>query len=227
MNLGKVLFFIGALVVLTSCSPISTSREESISDGPYITHTDDKYVAEWVCNGKHKRKSLRILPHNTSGRIKFADCGLTAEVFLNPLSYTPPLQTAGDFPVVAFSDIHGQLDLMLEILRNNKVIDSNDNWAFGNGHMVITGDIFDRGEKVTEALWYLYGLERQAEALGGRLHLLLGNHEVMILNNDLRYLHPKYEEINAIIDKPFSTLFSDDTVFSVSDILSPLNIGSN
>ena len=52
---------------------------------------------------------------------------------------------------------------MLELLTNNKIIDEQGDWAFGTGHFVITGDIFDRGDKVTEILWFIYELEQQAE----------------------------------------------------------------
>ena len=122
------------------------------------------------------------------------------------------LEYHGDFKVAAASDIHGQFDLFIKLLKNNHIIDSKGRWNFSNGHFVITGDIFDRGPKVTEALWFLYDLEKQAEKAGGKLHLLLGNHEVMVLNGDLRYLHDKYNKTAEILNKPFESLFAKKTV---------------
>ena len=88
--------------------------------------------------------------------------------------------------VAALSDIHGQFDLAVKLLVNNKIIDKKLNWRFGKGHLVIAGDIFDRGPKVHETLLLIYKLAQQAKKKGGRVHFLLGNHEYMVLHNDLR-----------------------------------------
>ena len=95
---------------------------------------------------------------------------------------------------------------------NNKIIDDNLNWSFGKGHLVITGDIFDRGDKVNEVLWFIYKLEAQAKKEGGRLHFLLGNHEYMIFYNDLRYLHEKYRMASKILNLEHDELYGDKTV---------------
>jgi hypothetical protein len=60
---------------------------------------------------------------------------------------------------------------------------------------VVTGDVFDRGAQVTEIFWLLRHLEAQALKAGGRVHALLGNHEVLALQGDERYLHPKYDQL--------------------------------
>jgi hypothetical protein len=54
------------------------------------------------------------------------------------------------------------------------------------------GDVVDRGRRVTECLWFLYRLEQEAERAGGRVHLVLGNHEVMVMRDDLRYVNARY-----------------------------------
>ncbi|MFT4927041.1 MAG: hypothetical protein ACI8WB_003141, partial [Phenylobacterium sp.] len=94
----------------------------------------------------------------------------------------------------------------------NKIINSKGRWAFADGHFVITGDVFDRGDKVTEILWFLHRLEQEAQHAGGKLHLLLGNHEVMILNGDLRYLHPKYVKTAQLLNQPFEQLVAKNTI---------------
>jgi hypothetical protein len=44
-------------------------------------------------------------------------------------------------------------------------------------------------------LWFLYGLEPQAERAGGKLDVVLGNHEVMVMLADMRYTHAKEQAI--------------------------------
>ena len=72
-----------------------------------------------------------------------------------------------------------------------KVIDTDLTWSFGDGHLVIVGDVFDRGPNVTECLWLIYRLEQEASAAGGAVHFLLGNHELMVMRGDLRYLNER------------------------------------
>jgi len=59
---------------------------------------------------------------------------------------------------------------------------------------VQTGDIFDRGLGVREALNLLMALERQAPRTGGRAYVLLGNHEVMNLLGQTRDVNPDLYE---------------------------------
>jgi hypothetical protein len=90
--------------------------------------------------------------------------------------------------VVAVSDIHGAYDSMVATLHNTGVIDAAGNWSGGVAHLVIVGDILDRGADSRPAMDLLMALEAQAEAAGGRVHVLIGNHEAMNLVGDLRYV---------------------------------------
>jgi hypothetical protein len=90
--------------------------------------------------------------------------------------------------VVAVSDIHGAYDSMVATLHNAGVIDAEGNWSGGVAHLVIVGDILDRGADSRPAMDLLMALEAQAEAAGGRVHVLIGNHEAMNLVGDLRYV---------------------------------------
>jgi hypothetical protein len=71
-------------------------------------------------------------------------------------------------------------------------MNSSYQWTFGKNHLVIGGDVMDRGDNVTQVLWLLYDLERQARDHGGRVHFILGNHEVMNLEGNLSYVTDKY-----------------------------------
>ena len=69
----------------------------------------------------------------------------------------------------------------------------------------------DRGPKVTESLWLIVKLEQQAKEQGGKVHFLLGNHELMILNNDTRYVNDKYIATAKLMGTTYSQLFTDST----------------
>ncbi|ESP92932.1 MULTISPECIES: metallophosphoesterase [Pseudoalteromonas] len=198
----KSNLFLAILSVLVSFMAVA-----KFNDGPYIYPDKNGYRADLVCQGK--KQSFLIKEDKT---IDF--CGRSMKLSLVPNAPTETVYS-GTFPVVALSDIHGQHALMMQLLKANKVIDQHGNWIFGKGHLVITGDIFDRGSQVTESLWYIKWLESEAAKSGGAVHFLLGNHEVMVLNGDLRYLHKKYEQTASLMNKPFDQLFSKDSVLGL------------
>ena len=78
--------------------------------------------------------------------------------------------------VAAMGDVHGNYNHLILLLENGGVVDADLNWSWGAGHLVFNGDVFDKGPGVTESLWLIYKLEQQAEAAGGMVHYLLGNH---------------------------------------------------
>lgn len=113
--------------------------------------------------------------------------------------------------IAVMSDIHGQYDAARKLLLNSGVMDEDHNWTYGHGHLVIVGDIFDRGPQVNEALWLVHNLQIQAVAAGGRVHFLLGNHETMILSGDVRYLNNRYLSTMALLTTPYRDLYGKDT----------------
>jgi hypothetical protein len=92
--------------------------------------------------------------------------------------------------IVAVGDIHGDFDAFVGILKHAGIIDTSGRWSGGTATLVQTGDYTDRGPKVREAMDFLMGLEPQAKAAGGRVAVLLGNHEVMNLIGDVRDVTP-------------------------------------
>jgi Calcineurin-like phosphoesterase len=113
--------------------------------------------------------------------------------------------------IVVISDIHGEYDRMLRVLQNAHVVGSDLRWNGGRKHLVIVGDVFDRGSDATRALWFIYGLEPQAERAGGRVHMLLGNHEIMVMTGDLRYTSAKEKEIARLYGTTYDRLFDPRT----------------
>jgi hypothetical protein len=62
------------------------------------------------------------------------------------------------------------------------------NWIGGRAHLIFCGDLVDRGPDDRAVLDVVRALQKQAESAGGRVHALLGNHEVMNLTRDFRYV---------------------------------------
>lgn len=94
--------------------------------------------------------------------------------------------------MLVISDIEGNYDALIQLLFNAGVIDKYMKWIYNDNHLVILGDAFDRGDQVIECIWLIYALEERANKKGGHVHYILGNHEIMNLNGDWRYIHPKY-----------------------------------
>jgi len=114
--------------------------------------------------------------------------------------------------IMVLGDLHGCYDSLIIFLRNNRVIDQENNWIWGNGHLVFIGDVFDRGEKVTETFWLIYQLEEQAKKQGGALHFILGNHEMMIMRNENNYINDKYYYLTKKAKVSYSSLFNKKTI---------------
>lgn len=76
-------------------------------------------------------------------------------------------------------DLNGADDALREILRGTRLLDARDRWIGGNAELVQVGDLFNRGGGAREALKLLQALKRPAREAGGRVTVLLGNHEVM------------------------------------------------
>ncbi|WP_299436726.1 ankyrin repeat domain-containing protein [uncultured Aquimarina sp.] len=179
----------------------------SPSDGPYVIENGTKRTAIWVSKGKKYTKRISNKVPQT-----IEHDGMKAIIWDANPTEVKKLEYNGNFKLAATSDIHGQYQVFIELLQQNNIIDQDKKWSFGNGHFVVVGDIFDRGPRVTEVLWFLYDLEKQAEQYGGKLHVLLGNHDVMVLNGNLRSVHPKYKDIAEMLDTPLDSLFTKGTV---------------
>jgi len=93
--------------------------------------------------------------------------------------------------IVAIGDVHGDLTDFASILRHTGLINDKSNWIGGGTVLVQVGDVVDRGPKSRECLNLLMALERQARRQKGKVIALLGNHEVMAMMGDLRYVSPE------------------------------------
>ncbi len=79
--------------------------------------------------------------------------------------------------IVAVGDIHGDYKAFTKILKGTRLIDGKLHWTGGKTHLVQIGDVLDRGDYAKEILDLLMKLEKEAEEAGGKVHMLIGNHE--------------------------------------------------
>jgi len=180
-------------------------------DGPYVYYVGDDIIVEEVTpegvvsNTYSSPSDIELtctLPHmNTSFSFP-----LKTEITIEPSEYDP---TPPKF--LSISDFDGHIEAFTMILRGEGIIDENFNWTYDNGHLIISGDLFDRGAHITECMWLLYKLEAEALAQGGKVHLVIGNHEMFNLRDDWRYVEIKYFNNAHLMDKRMIELYAANT----------------
>lgn len=92
--------------------------------------------------------------------------------------------------LVAIGDIHGDLQKARQALMAAQVMDENDKWIGGNTTVVQVGDLLDRGGDEIKVIYLLEKLKQQANKSGGRMVILNGNHEIMNVEGDFRFVTP-------------------------------------
>jgi hypothetical protein len=103
---------------------------------------------------------------------------------------TLPLRRPQPERLVAIGDIHGDIAAARSALKVAGAIDANDKWIGGKLVIVQTGDILDRGNDEQAIMDLFEKLEPEANAAGGELIALIGNHELMNATGDFRYVTP-------------------------------------
>jgi hypothetical protein len=187
-------FIIGSnLCYASDTTGLEQAREISTDDGPHVYWLNDSQAAVvFFCNG-----SLEKQIYSVEDTLRFyGHCNDTSWQYLIPAGPHPvEAHIFNNVPkIMAISDIHGEYGYFIDILIRSGVIDKTLHWIWGDGHLVIDGDVFDRGDMVTECLWLIYRLEHEAKQDGGRVHFVLGNHELIVLRGDERYVHEKYKK---------------------------------
>ncbi len=137
-------------------------------------------------NRWHRRRRM----HRLAVRLFQPACFLV--VSLLALASYPPHGGAATPPdsasLVAIGDVHGDFNDFVAILQRTGLIDEQHHWAGGKTTFVQVGDLIDRGPKPREVLDLMISLEQEAPKSGGRVVGLMGNHEMMNLMGDLRYV---------------------------------------
>ena len=100
------------------------------------------------------------------------------------------LRVAASGRIVAIGDVHGDLEATRRALRLGGAIDADDRWIGGALVVVQAGDQLDRGDDEQEIVDLFERLVVDARAAGGTFVVLNGNHELMNVLGDLRYVTP-------------------------------------
>lgn len=122
-------------------------------------------------------------------------------------SKNPPNHIIKQVPkrIIVIGDLHGDYQKTIETLRISKLIDKKNNWIGGDTVVVQLGDQIDRcrldrgvctNEGATlndeasdmKILYLMTELHNQAEKLGGAVYSIMGNHELMNVQGDFRYV---------------------------------------
>jgi len=101
--------------------------------------------------------------------------------------------------IVAIGDLHGDFEAWRAIAAAAGVADAKGRWTGGNATLVQMGDIVDRGPDSLKIIHDLMRLQREAPKRGGQVVVVLGNHEAMMMTDDMRYVHPG--EYAAFVDR--------------------------
>jgi len=79
--------------------------------------------------------------------------------------------------IIAVGDLHGDYRNFIKILKKAGIVDDDLDWIAGKTHFVQNGDVMDRGHYAKSIFDLIKKLEKQAEEAGGKVHMLIGNHE--------------------------------------------------
>ena len=106
--------------------------------------------------------------------------------------------------IIVIGDIHGDFNILVKCLIKGKVINNNHKWIGGSTHVVQLGDLLDKGGRGVDSMAnsmeefsiyeFLNYLDNEAEKTGGKVHYLIGNHELMNMHGDFRYVHTSHLE---------------------------------
>ncbi len=118
--------------------------------------------------------------------IRIALLALAALLLVTPAAIT----AAQPSRIVAVGDLHGDYQAWTTIARAAGLIDASGHWAGGRTTLVQLGDILDREPDSLKIVRSLQQLQKEAPRSGGRVVVVLGNHEAMNLLGDFRYTTP-------------------------------------
>lgn len=182
------------------------------SDGPIVVNKNGKLISYSILpkdttyitsiNDIQKKDTLKCYVDEIKQVFQFT---LKDSLRIEQNTYILPTK------MLIISDIEGNFKGFKSILNGTNVIDKNLNWTFGQGHLVLVGDFFDRGVNVTECLWLIYKLEQEAELKGGKVHFILGNHEVMNMKEKYKYVRDKYWDNSDTLKLDYEEWYSTNS----------------
>ena len=112
--------------------------------------------------------------------------GMLLSLFFLPTTVNAAPSTSKT--IVAVGDLHADLSSAKKAFSIAGITDSTGKWIVQDTIVVQTGDLTDRGPDGQPLLEWIRALETQAPAHNSEFIVLLGNHEVMNVQGDWRYV---------------------------------------
>ena len=182
-------------------------------DGPYIFNQDGKRYSLNVLGNDHNmmpeviqtpvEKSINVIV-DSAKQTQFS-------VPLRDQYSRAELNIPSPKKILVVSDLEGKFEQMVQLLTANGVINQSLNWTFGTNHLVLNGDMVDRGENVLPMLWLIYKLESEAKLVGGAVSYILGNHERYLLLGATKSVAKKYFATMRATGLSQAELWGDNT----------------
>lgn len=205
--------FIYALLPTALLATVPVDPPKAGVDGPHVFYRNGQIIVKSIerrDTGMYARTvtytdpTLVLLSCNVPAKDDRFSFLLQDTLTIQPDDYPMPER------IIVLSDIEGDFQAFKTMLMGAKVINRDFNWIFGKGHLVLLGDYFDRGMNVTECLWLAYKLEVEAAKAGGKVHFILGNHEILNLQGNMEYVRNKYVANAALIGESYPLWFDQN-----------------
>ena len=202
-----IMFF---TIGIMSGNHVKYGRNNMVSnydgEGPYVFFGSDSLLSINYIRGDYETGfELQEIKSPTDSIIEIISTySLDSSTFnfkLNSNIKIPNSRYSDNEKIFAVSDIESNFGTFRDLLINHQIIDSKLNWTFNKGHLVLVGDFIDRSYFTTQVLWFIYYLEREAEKQGGKVHYIIGNHEIMNMQGNHSYAKSKYNNVASVLGK--------------------------
>ncbi|NQX85378.1 MAG: metallophosphoesterase [Flavobacteriaceae bacterium] len=215
-----ILFLIGTITLIAlngsfeyGNNPLNIHLE---NEGPYVFYETDStlnvnYIKGNKTDGFYLNQKTYAINEEIPASCYFPLDNTTFNFTLNSNFEIPKSTYKDNQPIIAVSDIESGYKTFRDFLIANKVIDTNLNWIFDQGHLVLIGDFMDRGFSTTQVLWFIYKLEQDAKNQGGHVHFIIGNHELYNMQGKFKSASYKYYGIASILGKQHHDLYNDNS----------------
>ncbi len=213
--LRLVLFALFPLVpLLAHTGDPNVDVSKAGADGPHVFYRGKNIVVKTI-EQQDTAHVVRVRYHTKrDGIVLTCSVPETGDAFSFPLRSKHKVEK-DHYPIadrmLVLSDIEGNFEAFKIILQSAGVINDKFEWTFGKDRLVLLGDFFDRGLNVTEVLWLIYKLEAEAEAAGGKVHYILGNHEALNLCGEYGYVRNKYVENAQLIGEEYGLWYDNNS----------------
>ena len=142
--------------------------------------------------GERARPSTSIAVSLGNARVVASTLALFALVASASADASDGARPAARAParLVAVPDLHGDLAHARRSFQLAGISEDGERWSAGaNTRFVQTGDVVDRGERSIEIVQIIANLQREAATrVNSSFTALLGNHELLTLQGDYRYV---------------------------------------